>query len=202
MSVAEGLTVACPHCSSELPGAALGESGATCSVCGTQARAVVFPAKFRNSEPAVDQAVLSDEAACFFHADRVAAVACSRCGRFLCQFCRISWDADDLCPACLEAASTGKSTLTADTRNSPPSSTLYRYDSLALFVSTVPIITVFFTIFTAPLALGIALFTFRNKCSVAPRTKMRFVAAIIISLAQIAGWVIFLIYSFRRRTGG
>ncbi|HEX4809950.1 MAG TPA: hypothetical protein VH325_13515 [Bryobacteraceae bacterium] len=202
MSVAEGLAVICPCCGSELPGEALGESGAACSVCGAQAQAAVFPALLRNSQPAVDEAVMADEAACYFHADRVAAVACSRCGRFLCQFCRVTWDGEDLCPACLEAASTGKVPAEAAFRNFPPSSTVYRYDSLALFVSTLPMITVFFTIITAPLALGIALFTFRKKCSVAPRTKARFIAAILISLAQIAGWVIFFIYSFRRRTGG
>ncbi|HWF46066.1 MAG TPA: hypothetical protein VG168_03590 [Bryobacteraceae bacterium] len=76
-----------------------------------------------------------------------------------------------------------------------------RYDSLALAISTVPIVTVFLTLFTAPLALGIALFTFRKQCSVAPRSKVRFVAAIVISLAQISAWIVFFLYSFRQRMG-
>ncbi|HEX4229859.1 MAG TPA: hypothetical protein VHZ07_14390 [Bryobacteraceae bacterium] len=79
--------------------------------------------------------------------------------------------------------------------------TCYRYDSLALAVSTLPIVTVFFTLVTAPLALGIALFTFRKDCSVAPRSKVRFVAAIMISLAQICAWIVFFLYSFRQRMG-
>ena len=166
----------------------------TCHVCETVVRAMLFPAMFRKMEQSPDQIVLAGEASCFFHADRVAAIACSRCGRFLCQFCRIKWDREDLCPACLEAANAVKGAV-------KQTSTLYRYDSLALAISTLPIITFIFTIFTAPLALGIALFTFRKPCSVAPRSKVRFVAAILLSLAQIAGWAIFFVYSFRRRMG-
>jgi hypothetical protein len=150
---------------------------------------------FRSAEAAVDQVVLAGEAGCYFHADRVAAVACSLCGRFLCQLCRIAWAGEDLCPACVEASREGKET-------SQLTSACYRYDSLALAVSTLPIVTVFFTLFTAPIALGIALFTFRKQSSVAPRSKVRFVVAIVISLAQIAAWVVFFLYSFRRRMGG
>jgi hypothetical protein len=155
-----------------------------------RAQAVIFPAIFRSTEPVIDQVVLAGEAACYFHAERIAAVACGRCGRFLCQMCRISWAHEDLCPTCVER----KETHTV-------ASGFYHYDSLALAVSTLPIITVFFTLFTAPLALGIALFTFRKQSSVAPRSKARFIAAIVIALAQIAAWVVFFIYSFRRRMG-
>lgn len=193
MSAVEGLAITCPRCGSELPISALEPTGCTCAVCGTRAQAVVFPAIFRSPEPAVDQPVLAGESTCYFHPNRVVAVACARCGRFLCQLCRIAWDGEDLCPACLEA-SRG-----TETGNLTPA--CYRYDSLALVVSTLPMVTVFFTIFTAPLALGIALFTFRKRCSVAPRSKAQFVAAIVISLAQIAGWTVFFVYSFRQGIG-
>ena len=191
MAGAEGLAISCPRCGSELPGSAREPAGAGCSVCGTHAQAVIFPAMFRRAEPVTDQMVLVGEATCYFHADRVAVVACSGCGRFLCQFCRILWAGEDLCPACIGASRRGKE-----------NATCYRYDSLALAVSTLPILTVFFTLITAPLALGIALFTFRKECGVAPRSKVRFVAAIAISLAQISAWIVFFLYSFRQRMGG
>lgn len=192
MAGAEGLALSCPRCGSELPGSAREPVGAECSVCGTRVEAVVFPAIFRGAEPVADQIVLTGEAACYFHADRVAVVVCNRCGRFLCQFCRIPWAGEDLCPACVEPSRRDKETERL---------TSMRYDSLALAISTVPIVTVFLTLFTAPLALGIALFTFRKQCSVAPRSKVRFVAAIVISLAQISAWIVFFLYSFRQRMG-
>jgi hypothetical protein len=191
MAGADGLAISCPRCGSELPDSAREPAGASCSVCGTHAHVVVFPAMFRRAEPVAGQIVLAGEAACYFHAERVAVVPCGRCGRFLCQFCRISWAGEDLCPACIAASRRGDKTAAC-----------YRYDSLALAVSTLPVLTVFLTLITAPLALGIALFTFRKECSVAPRTKVRFVAAIAISLAQISAWIVFFVYAFRQRMGG
>ncbi|MGC2661748.1 MAG: hypothetical protein WA324_27640 [Bryobacteraceae bacterium] len=194
MAVAEGLATTCPRCGAELPAAAFDPAGTRCQICGTYAQAIVFPALFRKLESAPAQVVIAGEAACYFHPERVAAVACARCGRFLCQFCRIDWGGEDLCPACLAAPDTGKGV-------SQIASSRFRFDSLALAISTLPILTIFLTIFTAPLALGIALFTFRKECSVAPRSKVRFVAAIVISLAQILAWILVFFYSVRQRAG-
>ena len=194
MSPAEGLAITCPRCGSELPAAILESNGINCSVCETHAQAVIFPAMFRRVEAAGDEIVVAGESTCYFHGDRVAAVACVRCGRFLCQLCRINWDGEDVCPACLEASN--------DLKTAKPVSSCYRSDSLALAISVLPMVTVFLTILTAPIALGIAIFTFRKRCSIAPRSKARFVAAIVISLAQIMGWAVFFVYSFRQRMGG
>ena len=95
MAPAEGLGLTCPHCGAELPSSALEPAGTQCSVCRMRAQAVIFPAIFRSTEPVIDQFVLAGEAACYFHADRIAAVACGRCGRFLCQMCRIPWVRED-----------------------------------------------------------------------------------------------------------
>jgi hypothetical protein len=124
----------------------------------------------------------------------VAAVTCSRCGRFICHFCRISWAGEDLCATCLQASSTGKDA-------GKLASNRFHFDSLALALSTIPILTVVLTIVTAPLALGVALFTFRKECSIAPRSKIRFIVAILLSLIQIAAWVFFFLYTFRQRMG-
>jgi len=181
----------CPRCGGELPVEALDPQGATCADCEAHLEGLAFPALFRSEESSVWEPVLAGEAACFFHPDRVAAVSCSRCGRFLCPFCRIRWAGEHVCTACLEAANrNGKAAALASSR--------FHFDSLALAMSTLPILTWIFSMLTAPFALGFALFTWRRECSIVPRSKLRFLAAVLFSLLTIAGWVAFWIYVARR----
>ncbi|HEX3682939.1 MAG TPA: hypothetical protein VHU83_10395 [Bryobacteraceae bacterium] len=135
--------------------------------------------------------VVSGEAACFFHPDRIAAFPCARCGRFLCALCRISWAGENICTACVEA-------LYKTDQGRALASSRFHFDSLALTVATLPILTWIFSLLTAPLALGFALFTWRRECSIVPRSKIRFVAAILFSMLTIAGWVVFWAYVIRR----
>lgn len=135
---------------------------------------------------AVSEPVVSDEAGCFFHPARVAVFTCSRCGRFLCPLCRISWPGGDICTACLEAERNADGVRFASSR--------FHFDSLALALSTVPVLTWIFSMFSAPIALGLAVFTWRRECSIAPRSKLRFALAILFSTCTIAGWVIFWMY--------
>jgi hypothetical protein len=163
-----------------------------CPRCESEIGVEIFPAFYRDEERLLHEAIVADEASCFFHVDRVAEFACSRCGRFLCPLCRISWAAEDLCPACLQAANSGA-------RAKQLASGRFHYDSLALALSTLPILTGVISILTAPVALGFALFTFNRECSIAPRTKFRFVLAILFSTATIVAWVAFFVYAFRGR---
>lgn len=205
------MALACPRCGRELPAEALESQGAACSSCQTHVEAAVFPALFRRAAASIYEPVVSGEAACFFHADRIAVSSCARCGRFLCALCRICWaDGEDVCTACLEIASRPQPPGSAP----PPSrtgfnaspaaqpaalaSSRFHYDSLALALSTLPVLTWVFSLITAPLALGFALFTWRRESSIVPRTKLRFVAAILCSLLTIAGWAVFWIYMARR----
>src|SRR6201996_2416961 len=135
MAETDGLAINCPRCGTELLGPLFDPGGTQCQVCGTLAQAVVFPALFRSDQLTPSQLVLAGEAACFFHDERVAVVACGRCGRFVCQFCRIDWAGEDLCPACVESSSN----TTKDTRK--VTSACFRYDSLALMISALPILT-------------------------------------------------------------
>jgi hypothetical protein len=188
---AVALTLACPACGvaqlsdvSQLP--------IRCPRCESEISVELFPAFYRSDEKVQHQAIVADEASCFFHFERVAEFTCSRCGRFLCSLCRISWAAEDLCPACLEAANRGENAKQL-------ASTRFHYDSLALALSTLPVLTGIVSILTAPVALGYALFFFNRECSVAPRTKFRLVLAILFSTATIVAWVAFFIYAFRGR---
>ncbi len=185
----QAITVACPCCGLVLSG---DDAVTICGNCKSRIEATVFPALFRASESYAHEVVLTDEAACYFHAERVAAFACSRCGRFLCPLCRIAWSGEDVCASCLEAASKG-------TQADKLASSRFHFDSLALTLSTAGVLTGFLSMLTAPLALGLAVFTFRKDCSIAPRSKIRFILAMLFSIATIVGWTAFFVYTFRHR---
>ena len=189
----EAITTTCPVCEYAIAGEPAETHTLFCPRCRTHIEIDAFPALLRQSASHLSQAVVADEATCYFHSDRVAAFACNRCGRFLCPLCRIEWAGEELCPACLEAASRGE-------QHRQLASTRFHFDTLALLLSTVLLLTGFLTILTAPLALGFALFTFRKECSIAPRTKIRFVLAVLFSTATIAAWVAFFVYTVKRGT--
>ena len=181
-------TLFCPRCERELPVEAAEPGGARCYHCESLVEATVFPAAVRTASPIAYRALVAGEAACFFHDDRVAAVACSNCGRFLCQFCRIDWSGGDRCVTCVEALrQPGKSGALESSR--------FHFDSLALALATIPSLLVFPSLFFAPLSLGLALVTIRRSCSITPRSKWRPVMAILVSLAVIGAWVWLFIYS-------
>jgi hypothetical protein len=188
MTHAVTATIFCPRCERELPEQAAETGEARCFHCESPVEATVFPAALRKTAVLADQAVVSGEASCFFHNERVAAAACSNCGRFLCQLCRIEWSGKDLCVTCVEAMRQPDKTVVL-------ASSRFHFDSLALGLATVPTLLVFPSLVTAPLALGLALVTVRRSCSITPRSKWRFVVAIMVSLAIIGGWAWLLIYS-------
>ncbi len=188
MTAVQAITVACPCCGYVLAGDYGGAM--VCGTCKSRIETALFPALFRVPESCAQEMVLTDEAACYFHAGRVAAFACSRCGRFLCPLCRIEWSGQDVCAACLEAASKW-------TEGDTLASSRFHFDSLALTVSTAGVLTGFLSILTAPLALGLAVFTFSKECSIAPRSRIRFILAMLFSAATIVGWTVFFVYAFR-----
>lgn len=189
MSTAAPVIFTCPACGLKQSSEASQGPLVPCRRCASELTVELFPAFFRAQATVRHQAVVAHESSCFFHTDRVAEFTCGRCGRFLCSLCRISWASEDLCPACIQAASSGP-------RSAQLASSRFHYDSLALALSTLPVLTGIISLITAPFALGFALFTFNRECSVAPRTKTRQVLAILFSTATIAAWVAFFIYAF------
>lgn len=189
MTAVQAITVACPCC-----GFVLSSDAAVivCANCESRIEATIFPALFRRPESCAQELVLTGEAACYFHAERVAAFACSRCGRFLCPLCRIAWSGEDVCASCLEAAGRG-------TEGDKLTSSRFHFDSLALTLSTAGVLTGFLSVLIAPLALGLAVFTFKKDCSIAPRSRIRFILAMLFSTAVIVGWTVFFVYAFKHR---
>ncbi|MGA7411665.1 MAG: hypothetical protein WBW33_14390 [Bryobacteraceae bacterium] len=181
-------TLFCPRCERELPVESTQPGGARCYHCESRVEVAVFPAALRISNTLVDQVVVSGEATCFFHDDRVAAVSCSNCGRFLCNFCRIEWSGGDLCVTCVEALRQPGKSIALDSNR-------FHFDSLALALAIVPSLLILPSLFTAPAALGLTLVTIGKSCSITPRSKWRFIAAILVSLAVISAWAWLFIYS-------
>jgi hypothetical protein len=169
---------------------------APCPACGVPLQVEVFPALFRETETGRSgEAILVEgESGCFYHPQKKAVLPCDGCGRFLCALCDCPLDGRHYCPACLETGKTkGK------IQNLENERTLY--DNIALSLTVIPMLIsclVYFTIITAPMALFVAIRYWKAPQSILRRTKIRFIAAIVISLLQIAGWATLFIFLVTR----
>lgn len=182
------VVVPCPRCGQDLPAESLRAGGARCYNCESTVEAVVFGAAFSKPLVPEDTPLETGEASCFFHPERQAVVPCSHCGRFLCNLCRVDWSGSSLCISCLDAFQKAP-------RSSFLSASRFHFDSLALALATVPSLIISPSIVTAPMALGLTLFTFRRQTSITPRSKWRFIVAGVLALAQIVGWVWLVVYT-------
>jgi hypothetical protein len=164
-----------------------------CPACGVPLQVEVFPALFRKINPGKkSEAILVEgESGCFYHPQKKAVLPCDSCGRFLCALCDCELNGRHFCPACLETGKTKGKIKSLDQGRT-------LYDSLALSLAIYPMLIFYFTLLTAPMALFTAIRYWRAPRSLVRRTKIRFVAAIIISLLQIAGWGIFFIVFLTR----
>lgn len=165
-----------------------------CSSCDMAIRTDMFPAAIRRTDDDkhAQSKMMEDDAGCFFHPSKKAVITCSSCGRFLCSLCDVEMDGYHICFSCMESGHNKQEITTHET---------YRvlYDSMALKLSLLPIVTVIFLWFsfiTAPIALFIALKHWKKEKSIAPRGRYwRSVLAVILSTAQILGWAGILFYT-------
>jgi uncharacterized RDD family membrane protein YckC len=161
------------------------ESGTIqCSACMTSFQVEVFPALFREPEPERDAEliVVEGEAACFNHADKKATLPCHGCGRFLCAVCDCTLNGDHYCPACLDAGATKGKIPQLEARRP-------KRDSIALSLAVLPILVFYPTFITAPVAIFLSIRHWNSPRSIVPRSRIRFVIAIVFSLLQILGWI-------------
>ncbi|MBV8414960.1 MAG: hypothetical protein JO251_07080 [Verrucomicrobia bacterium] len=71
------------------------------------------------------------------------------------------------------------------------------FDNVALILVTLPIISVIFgflTILSAPVSLFLALVYWSRQWSLLPRSRLRFVLAIILAILLMAGWAVLVYY--------
>jgi len=166
------MPVTCARCQAALPNYFfIATNPMPCPSCGTEVEVRVFPALFRTSPaPAVAELSAAGEAGCFFHPEKRAIVSCHLCGRFLCGLCNVEFKGQNWCPGCLEAGS-------------------HRvlYDSVALAFATLPFLAFFWpSLIGAPVAIYVAIRYWKAPGSILPRTKIRFVMAILLALGQLA----------------
>ncbi len=186
------LPLRCTRCDAPLAGRLADyASGRPCASCGAVLRVEAFPALLRDpagQRPAAAP-VSGEEATCFYHPTKRVAVHCETCGRFLCAVCDLELDGRHLCPQCVAAG--------ADARSIPKLETSrVLYDDIAVALAILPILFFPLTIFTAPAALVVAIRKWNAPSSIIPRRpQLRFAAAMLLAVLQIAGWVGLLIYA-------
>jgi hypothetical protein len=177
--------VACVDCKKDLP-ADFENAGAflACPSCLSRLRVFAFPALRRSTAPVVAAPTMGvAEASCFYHAAKQAVVTCDSCGRFLCALCDVEIGSAHRCPSCLAAGKESRKLETVENRR-------ILYDGLALALAILPILIWPATLLTAPAALYVVLRYWRTPLSILPRTRIRFVIAALLALAQIGGWAL------------
>ncbi len=186
------MPIPCAVCNMPLPKWELATGNtATCTLCGAPNEAHVFPAAFApTNAPATAEGALEGQAACYDHPSKRAVAACSQCGRFVCKLCSVEFGTDIWCPSCVAAGAGRAKSARQDT-----SRTLY--DSTALIVPLVALIIYPLTLVAAPASLVLTAMRWKRPLSLVRRNRWRFLAAIVVSVGEIAGWtavVIALVY--------
>jgi|CZKI01.1.fsa_nt_gi hypothetical protein len=187
-----GAELPCPSCGRLLDSLAWhdAESG-SCRNCRVHFEFVGFPALNARPQRAVPKAVLvAEHATCFHHPENQAEAVCEECGRFLCAVCAISFAGRLLCPECIRAA-------TKNDINSVGSRVLY--DGIALSLAALPLLMWPVTLVTAPVALGSVFVGWRKPRSLVGGGRLRFVAAGLIAVAEIVGWVFLFTFLWLRK---
>ncbi len=180
--------IPCSKCSASLPRVAFNRSRLSrCPSCGVLVGVDVFPALFRKQvvEASGEALRVEDEASCFYHPKKRAVIPCAVCGRFLCTLCDVDFDGKHLCPVCLETGQRKRKLKNLETRRT-------LYDSIALFLAIVPMLFLWPTIVTAPIALFVSVRYWRAPTSIIPRTKVRFIIAFTLAGFQTLGWAWFI----------
>jgi len=175
----------CPGCKTPIVSIGFNvDEGTLCSTCGSHLFAAVFPALYRPIEKGATAAwiLTDDQASCFYHEGKKAVTACDACGRFLCAVCDIHLDRH-LCPGCFEM--TNKKGQLPQVRK-----THVRQDEVALALAVIPLLMAPITAVTAPLTIAHVIRHWKAPGGIVPRTKIRFVVAMILALTEIAVWIL------------
>jgi len=166
-----------------------------CTVCGSANVVKVFPAVFAPARTFPVEVALEGEAACFDHATRRAVAACQQCGRYVCRLCAVEFGAATLCPSCV-ASGAGQARL------ANPETSRSLFDSMALILPLASLLVYPFTLVAAPASLVLSVMKWKEPLSLVRHSRWRFVAAIVISLAEIVGWTMLVAYFVSGRFRG
>ena len=180
--------IRCSNCNTTLPANSVTTSDFTnCPKCSVPVRAVVYPSLFRQPEtPSSGEMLFIDtETSCFFHPKKKAVVPCCICGRFLCSLCDIEFNDQHICSSCIEAGKKKRKI-----RNLENNRVLY--DSIALYLAVIPMLFIWPTILTAPASIFYSVRHWKSPSGIIPRSKFRFLLALLVAGLQIGGWSLLL----------
>jgi hypothetical protein len=193
------MALTCPECGFELkPHYFESSDYRPCHVCGVEISLRAFPAIFAPPKliSAADLRREEDEASCFYHDSKRALEVCSQCGRFLCALCAAEFGGDVLCPGCIVSGEKGNQSGKSRMERLEKERTLY--DSIALMLATLPVLTISLSILGAPTAIYVALRYWKAPSSIVRRNSFRKYLALAFGVAQLTGWVWFLTYVVMR----
>ncbi len=180
----------CPRCRVRWPPPTAPREKLVCPGCGTPSEVIRCSAVLR-PRPMPAPAEMGDGAVCWRHGTRSAVMVCSMCGRFACELCAVDASDPPLCADCFahEVRTGGR-----DLRFT---SHLVQYDNLCLWMVLLPllgVVTSGFTLFTAPLALILILFRWRQPMSVLPRNGVRRWFAVLLAGLVTLGWAVLAVW--------
>lgn len=185
--------LSCLDCNQRLPWDVVNTPDlSACPTCGVGLQAVVFPSFLKPPETGkpAETILVDGEASCFYHPQKKAVIPCNHCGRFLCSLCDIEFESQHLCPRCID-----------DSRRQGKMDSLQNkrtlYDDIAISLSLLPIalpLFFFFSVFTAPAAIYVCFRYWKTPTSVLPRSRARYVIALIFAFLQVSGWIAGLVY--------
>jgi hypothetical protein len=182
--------VRCGRCEKPLPPSVYnGDALSDCPRCSAKVQTRVFPAYYRTAT-AIEREGLGDEdeATCFYHPQNRAMVACNSCGRFVCSVCHVDLGGETLCPGCVHSGIRNRKLTGLENRR-------ILYDNVALTLATAPLLMIWPTLLTAPMAIWVAVRYWRTPSSLVPRGKLRLILAISFALIQVGVWG-FVAYAF------
>ena len=145
----------------------------------------LFPAYIKTQEIAEAEVAMEDgQATCFFHPHLPATAICEVSGRMICNLCTTEFEGKTVSFEALKS-------LVSVQGKDAKSNVVTKWDSIALALAVLPMIFWIFTIFTAPIALGICIVKYRKgPTGIIPRPRWRYWVAGLVSLAQIVYWVL------------
>jgi len=178
--------VRCPQCGAALAAESWDrpEVAVSCPNCHEELWAQTFPAIARaRPEVRSGEHAMEGEAVCFFHPEKRAALACERCGRFVCELCDMPLGTRHLCPACLGSGLESEKLPELVNRR-------VVWSKLSFFVGALPLLLFFFWpifVVSGPAAIGFGIYSWNKPGSlVTGKGRFRAVIGILCGLAQLA----------------
>jgi B-box zinc finger protein len=187
-----GAELPCPKCGQKLDSLAWHDAGhGSCRICRVPFDFVGFPAlTFRRPDVAPKAVLVAEHATCFHHPENQAEFVCEGCGRFLCSVCAIKFGGKLLCPGCIKAG-------TRNDAGSIGSRTLY--PGIAMSLAVLPLLAWPVTLVSAPTALGVVIAGWKKPRSLIEPGRGKMIAAAVIAVVEIAGWVALFAFLWLRK---